>query len=120
MRGPFLNLDDMQCHDVLACFYNLNQLEVECYKKLVKVGASSPQVIAEHVVRERSTVYRALNNLVSVGLVTKNTELLKEGGYFHNYSAKSPKKVREELERSIDDWTSRMKQALEDLSSIEE
>ena len=43
--------------------------------------------ISKEVDRDRTTTFRSLQKLVSLGLCVKETKTIKEGGYYHVYSA---------------------------------
>jgi predicted transcriptional regulator len=65
--------------------------------------------VSKEVDRDRSTTFRSLQKLVTLGLCVKETKTIKEGGYYHVYSAvdmetfrvETEKKVKE-LQRSLD------------------
>jgi predicted transcriptional regulator len=65
--------------------------------------------VSKEVDRDRSTTFRSLQKLVTLGLCAKETKTIKEGGYYHVYSAvdmetfkiETEKKVKE-LQKSLD------------------
>jgi predicted transcriptional regulator len=97
-----------KCEDLVQCAFNLNEFEVSIYRKLVEVGPSRADEIAEAIGRDRSTVYRSLQKLMSCGIVFRETRSIERGGYFHVYIPISRQMMKEKLERCVDEWYQRM------------
>lgn len=108
------NYENICCNDVLQSVFELNALDLEIYKILKKTGESRADVLAKKIDRERSTVYRSLQNLTSCDLCAKTTKTIETGGYYHTYSCNDVKLVREKIESCIDEWYKQMKKILED------
>jgi hypothetical protein len=53
--------------------------------------------------RDRSTTFRSLQKLVSLGLCVKETKTIKDGGYFHVYSVVDMETFKKETERKVKD-----------------
>ncbi len=51
--------------------------------------------------RDKSTTFRSLQKLVTIGLVVKETRTIKYGGYFHVYSAVDRETFKKETERKV-------------------
>lgn len=51
--------------------------------------------------RDKSTTFRSLQKLVSLGICTKETKTIKEGGYYHVYSAIDIKTFKLETEKKV-------------------
>ena len=64
--------------------------------------------------KDKTTVYRALQKLVSCGLCFKGTKTIKRGGYYHIYGAVEPKLVRRKLKECIEQMNISMKNALKE------
>ena len=103
---------DFSCQDALECFFNLNLLESASYRILVKDGPLSANELGETLGKDRSTSYRALKTLTTVGLCFKETKNLDQGGYYHVYRALNPSEVKEEIQQMIDAWYEKMNQAI--------
>lgn len=69
-----------KCSDLLSCFLDLNELEVRIFYSLLDSGSGTLDGIAEKVSRDRSTVFRNLQKLVSLGLISKEMSSLEKGG----------------------------------------
>jgi predicted transcriptional regulator len=102
------------CDDVMQCFFNLNDLEITLYTVIASKGPQRLDALAKKVRKDKTTVYRALQKLVSCGLCFKGTKTIKRGGYYHIYGAVDPKLVKRKLEDCMDRWNTNMTRALKD------
>jgi predicted transcriptional regulator len=57
--------------------------------------------ISKAMDRDKSTTFRSLQKLVTIGLVVKETRTIKDGGYFHVYSAVDRDTFKKETERKV-------------------
>lgn len=101
------------CTDLLRCMYNLADMDMEALRLMLSEGPFKAEVLAERLGRDRSTVYRSLQKLVSCQVVTKETRSLDRGGYYHVYAAVPKDLLRERMERCVDEWHSRVTTLLE-------
>ncbi|MCD4807574.1 TrmB family transcriptional regulator [Methanococcoides sp. SA1] len=93
-----------QCDDVAKCILGLKTLDMEAYKSLLANGPMTAENLGEFLNRERSTAYRSLQNLISCGLVYRETKTIDIGGYFYEYVAVDPTRVKEMIQETIDKW----------------
>lgn len=107
------------CSGALECFFELNELEVEAYKTLVKEGPLKVEELANRLMKDRSTAYRSLKTLMSSGLCFKSTKTIGRGGYYHVYLARPPSEVKQEILRLVDIWYDNMKQAAKEFDKFE-
>ena len=56
--------------------------------------------IVKEVDRDKSTVFRSLQKIVVLGICIKETKTIKEGGYFHVYSAIDTKTFKTQTEKN--------------------
>ncbi len=105
------------CEDVMQCFFNLNEFEIGLYLKLVNESPQRSDKMAKKVGKDATTVYRALQKLISCGICFRDTKTIDRGGYYHVYSAISPELVRKKINDCIDQWNITMKKALEEFDS---
>ncbi|MBB6090817.1 putative transcriptional regulator [Halobacterium salinarum] len=81
---------DMTCDGLLECFHGLKQLDKGVFQALVTTNdALTVDDIAERVDRERSTAYRAVQRLLSAGLIQKEQINYDQGGYHSSLVKKS-------------------------------
>src|SRR5919106_1252703 len=88
--------------DLLIHLYDLSPLDLDLLFVLIRNG--KPMTLEELVKqadRDKSTVFRSLQKLVSLGICVKETRTIKEGGYFHVYSAIDMKTFRMVTEQKV-------------------
>lgn len=105
---------EASCRDIVKCIYGLSDFELTVYKKLTKQGPLRADDLAPVFKKDRSTIYRALQKLVSAGLAFRDTKSIRRGGYYHVYSAVSPDQLKDRLHRCADDWFENMNKAIDD------
>lgn len=104
---------DLQCERLLECLHGLNALETECYQVLIEGDAPMTiDDIAEHVDRERSTTYRAIQRLLQDGFVDKAHIACDQGGYYHVYSPTDSSQIATEMRRTLNEWYATMGQRI--------
>ncbi len=77
---PEMIRGDFKCDDIAKCILGLKNIDIESYKVLVEKGPMTAERLGELLTRERSTAYRALQNLMACGLVHRETRTIIEGG----------------------------------------
>ena len=102
------------CRDIVKCIYRLSDFELALYKKLVKQGPLRADDLVPSMKKDRSTIYRGLQKLVSSGLACRETKSIDRGGYYHVYTAVSPGQLKDRLHKCADDWFENMNKAIED------
>jgi predicted transcriptional regulator len=100
------------CEDVMQCFFNLNEFEMQLYLTLVKTGPKKPGELAKKVKKDGTTVYRALQKLISCGICFREKKTIKRGGYYHVYSAISPEILKKKIQDCVYQWNMNMDKAL--------
>ena len=73
--------------------------------------------VSEETDRDRSTAFRSLQKLVTLGLLIKETKTIKEGGYFHVYSAVDIEIFGKETERKVRDLQKSLERLLKKFES---
>jgi predicted transcriptional regulator len=101
------------CQDLVQCAYSLNGFEVEVYERLLETGPVNANELADLMGKDRSTVYRALQKMLTCGMVFRETRSIPRGGYFHVYRAVSRSELKEKLQSCVNNWYQKMQLALE-------
>ncbi|ELZ28663.1 transcription regulator [Halogeometricum pallidum JCM 14848] len=104
---------DMTCEGLLECFHGTKELDKDVFGLLV--ASSEPLTvdeIAEHIDRERSTAYRAVQRLMQAGFVQKEQINYDQGGYYHVYRPTDPDKIADDMQRMLNDWYAKMGQLI--------
>ncbi len=95
--------------DLFIQLYDLAPLELDILFLLIRRESEQQQQpmtldeVTKEMDRDRSTVFRCLQKLVTLGLVIKETKTIKDGGYFHVYSAVDQETFKKEIERKVRD-----------------
>jgi predicted transcriptional regulator len=111
--------------DLFLYIYDLSTLETDLLITLVKGRKTMTlEQLAKQADRDKSTVFRSLQKLVTIGIISKETRTLKEGGYSHIYRAipiemfklETEKRVRE-LETSLNRLMKKFENDLERMAA---
>jgi predicted transcriptional regulator len=101
------------CSDLLSCLYNLKPIDLQVFLAIAKNENATLDQIAQQVQRDRSSTHRCLSKLVSAGLVHKQSETLKGGGYYHVYSTVEPAKIKEHARQRVKEITDSLESLIE-------
>jgi predicted transcriptional regulator len=94
--------EDAPPEALLTHLYGLTELDRSIFVELVELGERLPiDALAERVGRDRSTVYRAVNRLRDVDLVTRSRETIEGGGFRHVVQARDPEAVATDMEHTL-------------------
>ena len=102
----------LSCRDIIQCIFDLNELEIKIYRYLTKKGPKTAEDIGKALNKDRSTAYRALRQLQSCRILYKKNVSLEKGGHQHLYYAIEAEKVRDEMEEMLEEWITKMRQAV--------
>jgi predicted transcriptional regulator len=108
--------------DLFTNIFDLSPLEVDLVLFLIANNDTymTLEELAKETNRDKSTVFRSLQKLVTLGICIKETKTMKGGGYYHTYCAidvKSFKIITEgkvkEIQQSFDRLLKRFEHDLE-------
>lgn len=108
---------NFNCTDIARCVLGLKNLDLETYRQLVLHGSKTAEELGELLDRERSTAYRALQNLMSCGLVYRETKTIQGGGYYYVYIALDPCKLKDMIQNNINNWYNKMNAMIENIET---
>lgn len=92
--------------DLFIQLYDLSPLDLDILFMLISKKNEGPMTLEEvskMTNRDRSTTFRSLQKLVTLGLCIKETKTIKEGGYYHVYSVVDMETFKIETERRVRD-----------------
>jgi predicted transcriptional regulator len=92
--------------DLFIQLYDLSPLDLDILFMLISKRNDEPMTldeISKEIDRDRSTTFRSLQKLVTLGLCIKETKTIKEGGYYHVYSVVDMETFKMETERRVRD-----------------
>jgi predicted transcriptional regulator len=88
--------------DLFIYIYDLSPLDLDILFLLIKnKKAMSLEDIVKEIDRDKSTVFRSLQKLVTLGICFKETKTIKEGGYYHVYSSIDVKAFKIQTEKKV-------------------
>jgi predicted transcriptional regulator len=88
--------------DLFIYIYDLSPLDLDLLFLLIK--HKKPMTLEELSIkadRDKSTTFRSLQKLVGSGICIKETKTIREGGYYHIYSAIDIKSFKMETEKKV-------------------
>jgi predicted transcriptional regulator len=91
---------------------------MEVYASLLKRPLVSVEELSEILQKDRSTVYKALQNLLDKGLVEREYRILRGGGYKYLYKPIPFEKFREEMIKNINEWARRLIDFLDEFEKM--
>jgi predicted transcriptional regulator len=97
----FLTRKGATCSELLGCIYGLKPIELEIFFELARAPQATVDDVSRAVGRDRTTTHRCLSKLVSAGLAYKQARGLKDGGYFHVYSAVETQRIKQQAELRV-------------------
>jgi len=103
------------CTDFLTCIYDLSTSDAYVFSVLKKNGTMTLDQLSEKIHRNRSTVFKSLQRLVSVGIVYKTPRTLQAGGKYYEFHVNDPLIIRKRAEAVVSDIQNSMKKLLNDL-----
>jgi predicted transcriptional regulator len=105
--------DSFRYEDMVKYIFGLNSLDLETYKTLLANGPITTEGLGKIVSRDKSTVYRSLQNLIACGIAYRKKKSIEGGGYYYEYIPLESWKVKQVLKMNIDDWYYQMNRLLE-------
>lgn len=88
--------------DLLVYIYDLSPLDSNVLFMLIKY--KKPMTLEELSAiadRDKSNIFRSLQRLVVLGICAKETRTIKEGGYYHLYSAIDTKSFKIQTQKKV-------------------
>lgn len=85
--------ESFRYEDAVKCTFGLNSLDLEIYKKVSVHGPITTEELGEIVKRERSTVYRSLQNLIACGIAYRKKKSIEGEGTTMNIHQSNPGKL---------------------------
>jgi predicted transcriptional regulator len=93
------------CKYLLGCLFGIKEIDNKCYQYISGQDEKvRNQDIVNYLGKDKSTVHRSLKRLEEAGLIEKEKETYDRGGYEYHYYQRDVRKVRDEMEVTIDKW----------------
>ena len=115
---------EFRCEEHLKCTFkcalDVSCFEIEIYSFLLKNNPTTAGEIAKTMGKDKSSVYRALQNLVDKGLVIQEYRILRHGGYVHVYKPVPFEDFRDKMISSINEWVNTLLRNIKEIREMEE
>lgn len=105
----FLNLEGKDEKDIVFDVFNLNDLQKSIFKEL-RDSKMTVQEIAAEVDRNRSTVQRALQDMLDKDIIMREGRTDKT--VYYVYTTLPMKEIRDIAKEALNTWHSRVKKKL--------
>jgi len=112
-RGKVPLIGRINFQDLMRCALDLSALDVDVYFRLLD-GETTVKEISNKLNRNRSTIQRALTNLINKGLATREPKTMKNGGYYFEYKAIPLEQVEKDLRERVKKWYAKLSTVLEE------
>ena len=89
------------CNDLLSCLYSLNEIDYKIFYSLNNREEKTLDQLAMEVKRNRTTVYKNLQKLSSLGLVKKEMRCIETGGQYLVFRSLDFQELRSVLEAKV-------------------
>jgi predicted transcriptional regulator len=90
--------------ELFIYLYDLSPLDLDLLFIMIKEAKPlTLEELSNKADRDKSTVFRSVQKLVSAGICIKETRTIREGGYYHVYSAVDMETFRAETEMRVKD-----------------
>jgi predicted transcriptional regulator len=90
--------------ELFIYIYDLSPLDLDLLFIMIKKAKPlTLEQLSNMADRDKSTVFRSVQKLVSAGICIKETRTIREGGYYHVYSAVDMETFKAETEMRVKD-----------------
>jgi predicted transcriptional regulator len=90
--------------ELFIYLYDLSPLDLDLLFIMIKEAKPlTLEQLSKMADRDKSTVFRSVQKLVSAGICIKETRTIREGGYYHVYSAVDMETFKAETEMRVKD-----------------
>src|SRR5918995_5491503 len=124
LRSINLFMDtDCTCKNLLECLFNLSSSDLDILVILLR--SKEPltlEVISRQLRKDKGTIFRSLQKLVSIGFCVKESRNLRNGGQYHTYRATSIDIIErateyrlKEIQKSLSTLLKRFKEDIEQM-----
>ncbi len=105
------------CFDLLSCIFEIGASDFEIFTSLKVNLWQDLDMISGKVGKNRTSVFKALQRLVSIGLAYRESRNLKAGGKYHVYCMADSMSIKKLAEARVTDIELSLNSLLERLDS---
>lgn len=108
--------DDLTCFDIIKAFFALSDNEIEILSCVHNKQGIDIERLMEIIPKNRTTISRSIQRMISIGVIRKDKVNLVKGGYKFIYYSKPVNEIKEFLLELIDKLTISMRRSIQNLS----
>lgn len=106
--------DEINCFDLIKCVFNLNETDIKIIQSFSGNQGKTIKEITKIVGKDRSTVHRSLEKLISCHLCYKERKSGETRGFVDYYYLIPIKDILEMVESNLDKCYSKIKRILDE------
>ena len=110
-----LDCENINCVDLVRCIFNLNETDILILKSIPEKEGRNIKDITKKIKKDRSTIHRSLEKLVSCNICYKERKSGKNRGFIDYYYAIPEKELIRKAEKNLDDCYIKIKTMLNEL-----
>ena len=104
--------ESFTCNDLVKCMFRLSETEIFIIKSFEEMEGLTAQEVGNRIKRDRTTAYRALEKMVSIGLFHKERRGRVGRGYSNYYFKVAQWEILRRAEKRLDKCYTAIKTAL--------
>ena len=108
-------LESPDCFDVVQCIFSLTDTDLMVFKNVPTENGIKAKEIALIIGKDRSTVQRSLDKLISAGMCFKEKKTNETRGYSYIYIRISDRELFKMTEGNLDRCYDKVRKALKEL-----
>ncbi|TFG09758.1 hypothetical protein EU534_01780 [Candidatus Heimdallarchaeota archaeon] len=108
--------EELTCFDIIKATYALSDNEVEVMMCIKHSQPTDIMTIVDIIPKDRATITRSIQRLMSIGFVKKTKINLDRGGFKYLYSSLSTEEMKIKLKGLLQRITERMDTAIDNLT----
>jgi len=107
-----INSGEFNCFDLVRCVFNLNETDIQILQSFDKNNGKTIKQITQKINKDRSTVHRSLEKLISCNICYKERKSGNTRGFVDYYYRISDKDIFKKAEINLDICYSSIKKML--------
>ena len=108
--------ENITCFDIIKAVHALTENELEILSCIHQNQPVDMKTIVTIIPKDRATISRSIQKLMSIGYIRQEKINLERGGYKYHYYSKSMEEIREKLKLQIVNISNKMVDAVSNLT----
>ena len=115
-----LDCDNLSCVDLVRCIFSLNDTDILILRSIPEHEGRNIKDITKIIKKDRSTIHRSLEKLVSCNICYKERKSGKNRGFIDYYYTIPEKELLRRAEKNLDNCYLKIKTMLKEFDKEEE